>query len=466
MSTVGLMQSTLLREACAVQVDALANATAATRTTSFGLRLADQLVALPQRLSTTPAATLSQSESGCMLLAYRGGDTPSLQTAADHEKPNHCWLTNVLPAPCSWPRCSPARHRCLPACRPGNHLMARCDKQEQPDVCHHPQHDRAADSAGPRGRARPDRPVPAGFDCHRPRRQHSLHRAGRQRHICRLLHVSVQCSGPSAAWPGCLHHCQREGPSVAPAQPHAARWHCRLPECWVTASLSGGLAKLSMSPCWLLLPCLPTCSCSAREKLRDINPPADALPCAPPCSLFVQNGANQCAYAVIRDKDAPQGSPRLAFPPTPAFTPGSYGGSYGPTYSPPSYGSPAVMQPPMKSAALPPAPTLFGAAPVQLPAAYGLPAAQPPFPAVRWAWLHAFLRLLPMGEGMQTLVRGTLALHSSASPPDAFVGSSNGSWRSRHTRHHQSAHCVGVDQSISKPCTHSVLCSLGSLDQK
>ena len=61
------MSSTLLSEACPVQVDALDNATSTTRTTAFGLRLADQLVALPQRLSTTPAATLSQSESGCVL---------------------------------------------------------------------------------------------------------------------------------------------------------------------------------------------------------------------------------------------------------------------------------------------------------------------------------------------------------------------------------------------------------------
>ena len=127
----------------------------------------------------------------------------------------------------------------------------------------------------------------------------------------------------------------------------------------------------------------------------------------------MQNGASQCAYAILSDKDAPQSSPRLAFPPTPAFTSGSYGGGYGPTYSPATYGSPAVMQPPMQSAALPPAPMLFGAAPVQLPAAfgppqtppaYGLPAAQPPSPAVRCAWLHAPLHLVLMGEGMQMCI--------------------------------------------------------------
>ncbi len=162
----------------------------------------------------------------------------------------------------------------------------------------------------------------------------------------------------------------------------------------------------------------------------------------------MQNGANQCAYAIISDKDAPQSSPRLAFPPAPAFTPGSYGGGYGPTYSPPTYGSPAVYQPPMKSAALPPAPTLFGAAPVQLPAAYGLPAAQPPSPAVRWGWLRTPLQSTLTGEGMQTLIilrHDCFALNCKF--PDAF-GGSNGRCRRRLTRQHQSAHCIRTTTSV------------------
>lgn len=180
----------------------------------------------------------------------------------------------------------------------------------------------------------------------------------------------------------------------------------------------------------------------------------------------MQNGANQCAYAIISDKDAPQSSPRLAFPPAPAFTLGSYGGGYGPNYSPPTYGSPAVYQPPMKSAALPPAPTLFGAAPVQLPAAYGLPAAQPPSPAVRWAWLRTPLQSTLTGEGMQILIilrHDCFALNCKF--PDASVGS-NGTWELQET-HQATPVCSSYkNHHISNCALPAILCPHGSLDQE